>query len=291
MMNNFIINKTTPNHNDFLVLAKFLTTNVIKNVAFCLLSPLTRGALRSITLVDARLFFIRQIYFAIKIYLAIRFAIRSIRYFIFLLVFILSCSCPIFAKQIDINNSPLPSNINSCKPSKEYLNNYEPEIFPKTNNLLRKPGEFPIFCGEKLLVKGKLVDKNCVPIVDAKISIWQVACDGKYPYKPLRKRFNNNSINLNSKSTFLGAGTTTTDNKGEFYFITTYPPSKDKAPPHINLRVSHKDFSDFDTRIFPTNIPAEEEPEDFVSPNVTIEDTLVNKFKIVLPIKNKMREF
>lgn len=213
------------------------------------------------------------------------------KYFVLLITFILIFSNQSFAKHVEINNKILPANIAVCKASKEHFNNYEPETFPKTNNLLRKPGEFPVFCGDKLIVKGKVVDKNCVPIPDAKISIWQVACDGKYPYKPLRSRFNNKEINLNSGATFLGAGTTSTDNKGEFYFITTYPPSKGKTPPHINVRVSHMDFEDFDTIIFPSQVPAEPEPEDFESPRFKIEDTLVNEFKIVVPIKMKMREF
>ena len=106
----------------------------------------------------------------------------------------------------------------SCKVTQEHNSNYEPEIFPTSNNLLRTPGEMPIFCGEKLLIRGKLTDKDCVPISDAKIYIWQVACDGKYPYEPLRNAHKKEDINLKSSATFTGAGTAITDNKGEFYF-------------------------------------------------------------------------
>ena len=49
------------------------------------------------------------------------------------------------------------------------MNNYEPAAFNPTNNLLRKSGADPLYCGEKILLDLEVVDKNCVPISDAKI--------------------------------------------------------------------------------------------------------------------------
>ena len=68
---------------------------------------------------------------------------------------------------------------------------------------MRKSGQAPLVCGEKLIVRGRLVDKNCVPVSDARIFMWQVACDGKYPYKPLRHVDNKQDFNTSSQSTFL----------------------------------------------------------------------------------------
>lgn len=178
-----------------------------------------------------------------------------------------------------------------CKPWKEHFDNYEPKNFPQTNNLLRKPGEIPLICGTKILVKGKLVDENCVPISDARISIWQKACDGKYPYTPMRNRCNNKLINTKSSSTFLGAGSTSTDNKGEFHFITTVPGTSGKEKPQINIKISHRYFEEFNTKLDILMTSSELPPVDFETPYVYEKDMLVNEFKIVIPIKDKLREF
>jgi protocatechuate 3,4-dioxygenase beta subunit len=126
-------------------------------------------------------------------------------------------------------------------------NYYETQSFPKNNNLLSAPGEKKIICGEEVIVHGVLMDKNCVPISDAKVYMWQVACDGKYPYIPLRD-VDMNMINVTSRSTFKGAGTATTDNNGNFYFITTLPVAAGAESPHINLRIEHYNLGTFSTK-------------------------------------------
>ncbi len=183
------------------------------------------------------------------------------------------------------------NKLNSCKVTPEHHSNYEPQIFPNSNNLLRTPGEMPLYCGEKLLIRGKLVDKNCVPISDAKIYIWQVACDGKYPYTPLRNVHKKEDINLKSSATFTGAGTTITDNKGEFYFITTYPASFRGMKPHIDFKITHRYFNQFATRFYTTKIDSEIPPVNFTTPFYNIDGTLTNEVLIVLPEKHPTREF
>src|SRR5690242_13215627 len=92
---------------------------------------------------------------------------------------------------------------NTCIPTKRFMNNYEPEKFASSNNLLRAPGAVPMFCGQEIVVRGKVVDPNCVPIPDAKVYIWQAGCDGKYPYKPLRTGgVNMSMINIHPISSF-----------------------------------------------------------------------------------------
>lgn len=179
----------------------------------------------------------------------------------------------------------------SCKVTQEHNSNYEPEIFPTSNNLLRTPGEMPIFCGEKLLIRGKLTDKDCVPISDAKIYIWQVACDGKYPYEPLRNAHKKEDINLKSSATFTGAGTAITDNKGEFYFITTYPASFRGLKPHIDFKITHRYFNEFTTRFYTTKVSSEVPPVNFATPFYSLDGTLTNEVLIVLPEKHPTREF
>lgn len=175
-----------------------------------------------------------------------------------------------------------------CTPSKFVVDNYEPETFPNTNNLLRAAGAHPIICGTKIIMRGKLLDRNCVPISDAKISIWQKACDGKYPYTPLRHGINKKLINLKSASTFLGAGSTTTDNKGEFYFISTISQSNHQ---YVNVKVTHPLLKEFYTRISLSHIDADQPPVEFSTPTLTESGVLMNEVQIILPEKHPLREF
>lgn len=181
--------------------------------------------------------------------------------------------------------------LSKCKPTPFHINNFEPSIFPTSNNLLRKSGETPLYCGERFIIRGKLVDKNCVPISDAKIYIWQVACDGKYPYQPLREVVSKKDYNIKLSTTFTGSGQATTDNKGEFYFITTYPASFHKQKPHINFRIKHRLLGEYDTRFFVNKDLIEDPPEEFATPYYKNDGTLTNEVVIVLPYEHPLREF
>ena len=131
------------------------------------------------------------------------------------------------------------NNLNFCKITEQAANNYEPAEFAKSNNLLRRPGQQAIFCGERVIIHGTVLDQNCVPVPDAKIYIWQVDCGGNYPYKPLKNSIDKELVNINTEMTFIGHGTATTNNKGEFHFITIYPKSVHELRPHVNIRVEH----------------------------------------------------
>ena len=73
--------------------------------------------------------------------------------------------------------------------------------------------------------------------------MWQVGCNGKYSYKPLKTRINEDMLEESPDMTFLGNGTATTNNKGEFYFITLYPAGAHGILPHVNFRVKHIRFN------------------------------------------------
>ncbi|MBP7190306.1 MAG: intradiol ring-cleavage dioxygenase, partial [Rickettsiaceae bacterium] len=149
------------------------------------------------------------------------------------------------------------------------------------NNLLRRNGRNPVFCGEKILIKGRVVDSNCVPVSDAKVYLWQVGCDGKYPYKPLRAGLNMAKFNLKKNaSTFQGSGIATTNNNGEFVFITTYPVKSDSKSPYVNFRVSHRELGDLQTKFFPGQDSKNSD-----------DDSSSYYVEIVLPAKNKHRSY
>ncbi len=165
--------------------------------------------------------------------------------------------------------------LKSCVPTKKFINNYEPKAFEPSNNLLRRNGAEPVFCGEKIIIRGRLLDSNCVPISDAKVYLWQVGCDSKYPYEPLRTIVNEHHINLASKSTFQGSGTATTNNKGEFQFVTIYPAKSDAKGPYVNIRVEHRDAGVLQTKFFMTHNDESE----------------LYDFDIIMPAQDKHRRY
>jgi len=170
--------------------------------------------------------------------------------------------------------------LNKCIPAKPYINNYEPAIFNSTNNLLRKSGADPLFCGRKILLNLEVVDKNCVPLSDAKIYLWQVGCDKKYPYEPLRPSAHKTFFHKSKGSTFLGSGISTVNNLGVAKFLTIYPPKLGNEASHINIRIEHKDFGSFQTKIFLDNYELLES-----------HDYEIMDARIVTPWKNLFRRY
>jgi protocatechuate 3,4-dioxygenase beta subunit len=162
-----------------------------------------------------------------------------------ILIILSILSCSYFAQAKDV--------LNRCIPTKAYINNYEPAHFNTTNNLLRKSGSTPLYCGQKILLDLEMVDQNCVPISDAKIYLWQVGCDKKYPYKPLRPSAHKKMFNKAGSSTFLGSGIATTNNTGAAKFLTIFPPAIGQEAANVNIRVEHKDLGAFQTKIFLKN--------------------------------------
>ena len=171
------------------------------------------------------------------------------------------------------------NKLNICTATHSATNNYEPAVFSHGNNLLRKAGQEEIYCGQKILLKLEVVDRDCIPISDAKIYLWQVGCDGKYPYKTLRAKTNPALINDNAGSTFVGSGIATTNNTGNAKFITICPPSHHNESA-INIRIEHSVYGSFQTRIDPKkSIIIEDDDYDII------------EAKIVTPWKNIHRRY
>lgn len=170
--------------------------------------------------------------------------------------------------------------LNKCIPAHSYIDDNEPASFNMTNNLLRKSGSTPLYCGEKILLDLEIVDKNCIPLSDAKVYIWHVGCDKKYPYKPLRTRVNKHMFHPVNGSTFLGSGIATTNNIGEAKFLTVYPPSLGKEGEYINIRVEHKDLGMFQTKLFLKKYTI-----------TNSEDYDIITTRIVTPWKNHFRQY
>lgn len=179
------------------------------------------------------------------------------------------------------------NKLNFCKLTKEENNNYEPETFETTNNLLRETGQQSLYCGEKIIISGVVVDQNCVPVSDAKVYIWQINCDGKYPYKPLKTSINKKLVDTSNDLTFTGNGVATTNNKGEFHFITVYPPAIHNIASHINVRIEHRKLGNLQTRLMLKGYKVED-PENYpeLSPIYEIaskKNVSIYNYQIVLP--------
>ena len=128
-------------------------------------------------------------------------------------------------------------------------------VLPDTknsNNLTRDYASFEIAKGKKILIKGKVLDNNCVPISGVKVNIWQANPFGLY-------QFNSDDIyNERYDKNFRGSGNTLTNNLGEFEFITVYPGKVNSISPNIIFRLEHQNFYPFETKMFfPENNNAE----------------------------------
>ena len=141
------------------------------------------------------------------------------------------------------------NNLNYCNVSKIEMNDYEPLKFESTNNLLKRTGQKEIYCGEKIIVHGRVLDQNCVPISDAKVYAWQANCSGKYTYQPLKSLVDKKLIDLDTGTSFTGNGIATTNNKGEFHFVTVYPPAMHGITSHVNIRVEHSRIGSLQTNL------------------------------------------
>lgn len=178
-------------------------------------------------------------------------------------------------------------DLNFCAVTKATINDYEPERFEPSNNLLRKAGQEEIFCGKKIIVHGKVLDQNCVPVADAKVYIWQANCNGKYPYKPLKNIAKKSLIDINRESTFTGNGSATTNNKGEFTFVTIYPPAMHSLASHVDLRVEHYMLGTIQTTVMldgkKVSNPNDKPELQSIAEALEATDTSIYNFEIVLP--------
>jgi protocatechuate 3,4-dioxygenase beta subunit len=135
--------------------------------------------------------------------------------------------------------------------------------FNTSANLLRKATKVRRAQGEYMLLKGKVLDRNCVPVQNAVIHIWQPDNNGyyedSYP-KPNRKDTN---LAQGVDPYFGYTGTARTDNLGNFAFLTIFPGSLAKNAPHINYIIQHRDFEDLASKIYFFQHPLNDDDPDF----------------------------
>ena len=112
------------------------------------------------------------------------------------------------------------------------------------NNLIKPAGKAVVAYGQKVYLYGRVLDKNCVPVSDAIVEIWQANPSGRYITSKLDDR-------MDPYPDFTGSGRAITDNLGRFNFITLFPGiEKEHHAPHIHFLVTHPKFPKVDTEMF-----------------------------------------
>ena len=139
-----------------------------------------------------------------------------------------------------------------CAPTQSIDIANDPKEVITNNNLTQKVGALSDKLMQKIIIMGRIRDKNCVTVSDAIISVWQTDQYGAYRY--VRVVDNSDSIyHMDNQilSNFQGVGSATSTNTGEFAFITVHP-SKGRANVNgtINLEITHDRFPNLTTKIF-----------------------------------------
>jgi protocatechuate 3,4-dioxygenase beta subunit len=191
----------------------------------------------------------------------------------------------------------------TCVPSNRVVTeNYPGErAINPSNNLLLPAGKAVAAQGQKITITGKVLDKNCAPVANAVVELWQ-----QNPYG--RWILASDADLAGAEPTFAGAGRTYTNNEGEFTFFTAFPApgahSERKGKktiswrraPFVNIKITRRGLSDFTTALFfagderndadvvfkKLSAKARTDASLVVTPNDAGE--LVGKVEIVLPV-------
>jgi protocatechuate 3,4-dioxygenase beta subunit len=214
---------------------------------------------------------------------------RSFLYY-FVGVCLFSCSAWAFIIDTEESNS---KHFKGCIPTQSIDVANEPKIIIPNNNLTNKVGALSDKLTPKIILIGRVRDKNCIAISNAAISMWQTDQYGLYRY--IRSIDTHDSIyemNNHILSKFQGVGSATSTNTGEFGFITVHPyQSKKNIGNPINLVITHDDFPDLKTKIFLVDKNFKVPNTHYVSANntgkVVADGVKVYYFDIVLDGKTK----
>lgn len=149
------------------------------------------------------------------------------------------------------DNSGLGNLMMDCPATPELVPDHiTEEKIKESNNLTRRPGDVRMANGDYIMITGKVVDEDCAPVENATIRIWQTDSAGKYAddYK-LNSEWD--VLSPDYDKNFAYSGTTYSDNMGDFSFITILPVSnKEDVAPHINIRVTHRNFKEIQTMMY-----------------------------------------
>lgn len=118
------------------------------------------------------------------------------------------------------------------------------EDIVSSNNLALPAGKSVYAKGQKVYIRGRVLDKNCVPVSDAIVEIWHVNPNGKPVNSSLGDR-------MSPYPDFVGSGRAITNNLGDFSFVTLFPGiEKADSAPYIHFRVTCDGFKTVTSGMF-----------------------------------------
>jgi protocatechuate 3,4-dioxygenase beta subunit len=175
--------------------------------------------------------------------------IKKINLIIFLLLSLVISKA--WAFTIDVNQSDA-QHFKTCMPTKSLGVKNDPIEIISNNNLTQKVGAFTDKLTPKIIIFGRVRDKNCIAIPNAAISVWQTDEYGVYRY--IRVVDTGRSIyDMDDQiySNFQGVGSVTSTNTGEFAFITVHPSKGNRGNIGgvIDIVITHDNFPDIKTKI------------------------------------------
>jgi len=133
----------------------------------------------------------------------------------------------------------------TCVPSNRVATENYPgaRAINPSNNLVLPAGKAVAAEGQKITITGKVRDKNCAPVANAVVELWQ--------HNPYGRWILATDADLaGAEPSFAGAGRTYTNNEGEFTFFTAFPAPVGKRAPFVNFKIEPQGLSDFTTAAF-----------------------------------------
>lgn len=118
----------------------------------------------------------------------------------------------------------------------------KPKKFHRSNNLTRQSKDVFFSKGESMIIEGYILDKNCVPITNTSIQLWQPNYYGFNQDGIKAKNISKNLGELNYYDPhFASNGSNSSDNTGFYRFILIKPGECNENK--IDISVRHKKFS------------------------------------------------
>lgn len=134
----------------------------------------------------------------------------------------------------------------SCAPTPALGTQHYPgaRAITPSNDLTRAAGKATSSPGERLVLHGRLLDSQCLPLQGVAIELWQANAYGHWRVAAPDERVNSSVI-------FNGAGRTVTDGDGNFTFISVFPGSGKGVAPRLYVHVHRPDGrASFNTQLF-----------------------------------------
>ncbi len=127
---------------------------------------------------------------------------------------------------------------------------FYPRQFPSDSDqdLTKVAGHSSGALGEKILIVGRVMNPNCVPLGGAKVEIWQACASGRYNHE-----FDGNIAPIDPNFQYWGSLTTKSDGKYSFLTIKpgSYPVTTNwRRPPHIHFKVTMPHRSPLITQLY-----------------------------------------